>query len=264
MGPHRSEFNTYIRFHQPKHLPEDEGSFSRNVASLKNMIQDKTNCSFESIKHTESTNLNIFRNTFNVSFQFFQSSSEASNTCRSHFHRISSSFAWFKTELLILSSFSSHLTSLLASVRHAISTNVIVLLTVPSNVRSGLFAVQFILIRCSQSQNSFSQLFSITFLCSHLISYHLVPSGSSPLSIAHFTARTFRALSCGLTYSVPANFLHPDNRCCTVSLYSPHNRHLSSFTNPLIFFHALVWIICSCSANIDAVFQWSVLHFNQA
>ena len=25
------------------------------------MIQDKTNCSFESIQHTESTNLNIFR-----------------------------------------------------------------------------------------------------------------------------------------------------------------------------------------------------------
>ena len=44
-----------------KHLPEDERSFSRNVASLKNMIQDKTNCSFESIQHTESTNLNIFR-----------------------------------------------------------------------------------------------------------------------------------------------------------------------------------------------------------
>ena len=46
--PHRSEFNTYIRFHPPKHLPRDERSFSRNVASLKNMIQDKTNCSFES------------------------------------------------------------------------------------------------------------------------------------------------------------------------------------------------------------------------
>ena len=26
------------------------------------MIQDKTNCSSESIQHTESTNLNIFRN----------------------------------------------------------------------------------------------------------------------------------------------------------------------------------------------------------
>ena len=48
-GPHRSEFNTYIRLHPPKHLPEDERSFSRNVASLKNMIQDKTNCSSENI-----------------------------------------------------------------------------------------------------------------------------------------------------------------------------------------------------------------------
>ena len=28
---------------------------------LKNMIQDRTNCSSESIQHTESTNLNIFR-----------------------------------------------------------------------------------------------------------------------------------------------------------------------------------------------------------
>ena len=58
---HRSEFNTYIRLHQPKHLPEDERSFSQNVASLKKMIQDKTNRSSESIHHTESTNLNIFR-----------------------------------------------------------------------------------------------------------------------------------------------------------------------------------------------------------
>ena len=30
------------------------------------MIQDKTNCSFESIQHTESTDLKIFRNIFSV------------------------------------------------------------------------------------------------------------------------------------------------------------------------------------------------------
>ena len=47
--------------HLQKHLPEDETTLSRNVASLKNMIQGKTHCSFESIQHTESTNLNIFR-----------------------------------------------------------------------------------------------------------------------------------------------------------------------------------------------------------
>ena len=47
MCPHGSEFNILIRFHPPNHLPEDERSFSGNVASLKNMIQDKTNCSFE-------------------------------------------------------------------------------------------------------------------------------------------------------------------------------------------------------------------------
>ena len=56
-----SSSGKYLRFYLPKHLPEDERSFSRNVASLKNMIQDKTNCSFESIQHTEATNLNIFR-----------------------------------------------------------------------------------------------------------------------------------------------------------------------------------------------------------
>ena len=39
---------TIFIFHPPNHLPEDERSFSGNVASLKNMIQDKTNCSFES------------------------------------------------------------------------------------------------------------------------------------------------------------------------------------------------------------------------
>ena len=33
----------------------------RDVTTLKNMIQDKTNCSFESIQHTESTNLNILK-----------------------------------------------------------------------------------------------------------------------------------------------------------------------------------------------------------
>ena len=68
-GPHRSEFNTYIRFHPPKHLPEDERSLSRNFASLKNMIRDKTNCSFESIQRTESTNLNIFRSCLMLQFE---------------------------------------------------------------------------------------------------------------------------------------------------------------------------------------------------
>ena len=70
MCPHRSEFNTHIRFHPPNHLPEDDRSFSRNFASLNNVIQDKTNCSFESIQHTESTNLNIFRKT-NVNFPHY-------------------------------------------------------------------------------------------------------------------------------------------------------------------------------------------------
>ena len=45
IGPNSTHI--YIRLHPPKHLPEDERSFSRNVASLKNIIQDKTNCSSE-------------------------------------------------------------------------------------------------------------------------------------------------------------------------------------------------------------------------
>ena len=61
IGPNSTHIYDFT--HQ-KHLPEDERSFSRNVASLKNMIKDKTNCSFESIQHTESTNLNIFRKVY--------------------------------------------------------------------------------------------------------------------------------------------------------------------------------------------------------
>ena len=38
-----------------------EVSLETSPVSSNNMIQDKTNCSFESIQHTESTNLNIFR-----------------------------------------------------------------------------------------------------------------------------------------------------------------------------------------------------------
>ena len=79
MCPHRSNFNTYIRLHPPKHLPEDERSFSRNVASLKNMIKDKTNCSSESIQHTESTNLNICR-IIQCDFYSFTPSLQRANT----------------------------------------------------------------------------------------------------------------------------------------------------------------------------------------
>ena len=78
-----AEALTGLIYHRPsgensnfaKHLPEDERSFSRNVASLKNMIQDKTNCSSESIQHTESTNLNIFRikDVINLAFKYKES-----------------------------------------------------------------------------------------------------------------------------------------------------------------------------------------------
>ena len=45
---------------------------------------------------------------------------------------------------------------------------------------------------------------------------------------------------------------------------SPHNLHLSSSISPLIFFYALDSTICSCNANMDAVFLGSVLHFNHS
>ena len=107
----------------------------------------------------------------------------------------------------------------------------------------------------------FLSIFSITFLRPQFVVYHFVSSVSSPFSIAHFIANTFKELLCRLTYSAPTSFLHPDKRWCIVSLCSPHNLHLSHSTNPLIFFHAL--FPCFCNANIDDVFLWSVLQFNQ-
>ena len=120
-------------------------------------------------------------------------------------------------------------------------------------------------------------LFSLDVSSPRRVSFHLfqslfrVPSslyitvslGSRPFFVVHFTANIFKVLLCRLTYSVPASFLHPDKRLCTVSLCSPHNLHLSHSTNPLIFFHALVSTICSCNTNIDDVFLGSVLHFNR-
>ena len=87
---------------------------------------------------------------------------------------------------------------------------------------------------------------------------------NSAFSTAHFTGNTFKVLLCRLTYSVPTSFLHPGRRWCTVSLLSSHNLYFPHSSNPLIFFHALVSIICSCNVNIDDVFLGtSRLHFNQ-
>ena len=87
---------------------------------------------------------------------------------------------------------------------------------------------------------------------------------NSAFSTAHFTGNTFKVLLCRLTYSVPTSFLHPGRRWCTVSLLSSQNLYFPHSSNPLIFFHALVSIICSCNVNIDDVFLGtSRLHFNQ-
>ena len=103
--------------------------------------------------------------------------------------------------------------------------------------------------------------FSITLSRSQFFVYHFVSLGSSPFSLAHFTANTFKVLLCRVTYYVPTSFLNPDKR--TVSLCSPHNLHLSHSTNPLIFVHALVSTICFCNTNTHDDFLGSVLHFNQ-
>ena len=132
-----------------------------------------------------------------------------------------------------------------------------------SNIRSGLRAIQSVLIECSPSQKSFFPSFLTTFPRSQFVVCHFVSSGSSPFSTAHFTANTFTLLLCRLTCCVPTSVLHPDRRRCTVSLCSPPYLHLSHSSNPLIFFHALVSIICSGNANIDDVFLGSVLYFNQ-
>ena len=125
-------------------------------------------------------------------------------------------------------------------------------------------AIQSILIGCSQSQKIFFPSFSITFPSSQFVVYHFASSGNSPFSTAHFTINTFKLLLCRLTYYVPTDYLHSGRRWWTVSLCSPHNLHLSYSTNPLIFFHTLVSIICSSNANNDYNFLGSVLHFNQS
>ena len=107
----------------------------------------------------------------------------------------------------------------------------------------------------------FSILFN-HFSMFHVV-YRFVFSGSSPFSTAHFTAITFKLLLCCLIYSFTTSLFHPDRRLCTASLCSPHNLHLSHSIYPLIFYHALASIICSCNANVDNVYLGSVFCFNQ-
>ena len=116
--------------------------------------------------------------------------------------------------------FSSLLSVLLLSFGHAMSIMNIFLFSCSSKVRSGLLAEHIVCIRCSQSQHNFLPFFSIIFPFSHFSFHHFLFSGRSPVLIAHCTANTFKALSCRLTYSVPAIFSQPANKCCTVSLHS--------------------------------------------
>ena len=83
-----------------------------------------------------------------------------------------------------------------------------------SNIKSGLQALPLVRIMCSQYRNIFFLSFSMRCLFSHLLWHHLVFSGNNPSFFALFTTMIFSALSCLLTYSVAANFLQPDKRCC--------------------------------------------------
>ena len=85
---------------------------------------------------------------------------------------------------------------------------------------------------------------------STFVVYNFVSSRSSPFSASHFTAHNLKVLMNHFTYSDPSSFSQPDRRCCNVSLCYPFNLHLSRSTNPLILFHVLFSIICSCNANI--------------
>ena len=76
---------------------------------------------------------------------------------------------------------------------------------------------------------------------------------SNPSFLPH---STFCALSCLLTYSVAANFFHPDKRCCKVSFCSPHSLKISTSPIPFSFFQPLVSMICYCILKITAVFFW--------
>ena len=76
---------------------------------------------------------------------------------------------------------------------------------------------------------------SITCPRSQFVVYHFAFSGSSLFSTAHFTVNTFEVLLCCFTHSFCASSLQPDKSWCTDSPCSPHNLHLSSSNNPLIY-----------------------------
>ena len=114
--------------------------------------------------------------------------------------------------------------------------------------------MQSILIGCPQSQISFFPSFSITFQRFLFVVCNFVSSRSSSFSASHFTTNNLKVLMNDFIHSDPFSFLQTDRRWCNVSLCYPYNLHLSHSANPLILFHVLVSIICSCNANIGDVF----------
>ena len=152
------------------------------------------------------------------------------------------------------------------------SITITTLFSVSSSVRAGLLALL-----CNLFAYDAPNPITISCHLSQLLSlspivppYHFVTSGSNPFFTAHQTANTFmiKALLCLLTYSVPASFLHPANKCCTMSLVFPHTLHISSSISPLNFFHALVSIATICSYELKLTpFFWdpyyaSTIHNN--
>ena len=102
---------------------------------------------------------------------------------------------------------SSGLTTLLYSLAHAVSINIIVFFDVPSSVRSGLQAMQSVVNRFSQPQKSFSSYFSTIFLRSQFVVQHYVSCQSSSISTVHFTASTFKVLLCHATYTYQLSYI---------------------------------------------------------
>ena len=145
--------------------------------------------------------------------------------------------------------FSSRLTASLDSFKHAISVNSIVFFDASPNVRSDLRQCSTFSLDVPGSRRSIP----INFLHSQVVVYHCVSSGSSLVSTAHFTVLFFQIIvvSFDILYSYQPFVPKQEVVHCFFVLFTYCNLHLSSSTDPLIFFHVLVSIICSCDANTD-------------
>ena len=134
-----------------------------------------------------------------------------------------------------------------------------------SNVRSCVHVMQSALIGCPQFQESlfpfFNNISRFQICCMQFCIFREQPIFHSP-----FLPLNVSKYCCVVWHTLFLLSFCKQTRCDALFLCAPQINciyHIPHFTNPLIFFHTLVSVICSCNANIDSVFLGSVLHFNQ-